>query len=307
MTVINPSINISIGNYGKEYITSFHSYFSENEPEFNEYASFYKCGISSDAIYFNFLKEECIKKDLNLDDKFNRRDLFGRLSEEDNIFFLKNSVSNAYTDLVNLINQLGININFGIVNINIITSSFEDNITIILYRLIEQISELSSSGTTKNISVKVFTVISKNKALLNNAEQIITYQNLEETKVIQSKFSSILHNVIFIDNRNTDAVFLNINNDSIGFVLNEFITYLMTNHYQMIGNLFDADFIALGLGTLIFDEKYFSSFFSKKIINQLVVEEQISSPEIETLSTFKYESLRNITLYSFLKGEKDLK
>lgn len=81
----------------------------------------------------------------------------------------------------------------------------------------------------------------------------------------------------------------------------------MTNHYKMIGNLFGADFIALGLGTLMFDKKYFSVFFKNRMINQIILDEQIGNEEIQIFKTTEYESLRNSTLYSFLRGETDFK
>lgn len=306
MPIINPSINISIGSYGEKYITSFYNYFLDNEPGFRDYSSFYKYGISNHALFFNTLDEDLKIHDLNIDDNASRKDLLAQLRDDDTIYFVKNSIYNAYTDLVNLIKQLQVNINFNIVNFNIILSSFEDNITVLLYQLVEQINILSRSGAISNVSIKVFTVISKNRDLLNTKEQIVTYQNLEEIKTIYSKFDSVLHNVIFIDNQNTSTVFLNINNESIGFVLNEFITYLMTNHYNMIGNLFGANFISLGLGTLLFDKKYFSLFFKNRIIERLVSNEQISDSIEHKFNTELYTSLKDNVFYPFFKNEKDV-
>ena len=306
MPIINPSINISVGSYGEEYIASFYNYFLDNEPGFRDYSSFYKYGISNHALFFNTLDEDLKIHDLNIDDNASRKDLLAQLRDDDTIYFVKNSIYNAYTDLVNLIKQLQVNINFNIVNFNIILSSFEDNITVLLYQLVEQINILSRSGAISNVSIKVFTVISKNRDLLNTKEQIVTYQNLEEIKTIYSKFDSVLHNVIFIDNQNTSTVFLNINNESIGFVLNEFITYLMTNHYNMIGNLFGANFISLGLGTLLFDKKYFSLFFKNRIIERLVSNEQISDSIEHKFNTELYTSLKDNVFYPFFKNEKDV-
>lgn len=306
MPIINPSINISVGSYGEEYIASFYNYFLDNEPGFRDYSSFYKCGFSSNAIYFNALDDKQETHGLNIDDNISRKDLLEELRNDDAIYFLKNSIYNAYIDLVNLINQLQSNINYNIVNINIIASSFEENCTVLLYQIVEQINILNKSGAISNVSIKVFTVISKNRDLLNTKEQIVTYQNLEEIKTIYSKFDSVLHNVIFIDNQNTSTVFLNINNESIGFVLNEFITYLMTNHYNMIGNLFEANFISLGLGTLIFDKKFFHLFFRSRIIDKLVKAEQISDDIEHKFDTAGYSRLRDDVFYPFFKNEKDV-
>lgn len=299
MPVINPAINISIGSYGEKYISSFHKYFTANEPVFSQHSSFFECGFDSDHIYFNSIQSTAEISKIEIKDSDNREDLYKQLGEDDNIYFLKNCISNAYFGLINLENQLDLNVSFQIININFIISCFEENSTILLYRLIEQISELSKSGAINHISIKAFIIISKNQDVLKTNEQIIAYQSFEEIKTIHSKFNNVLHNIIFIDNLNTNAIFLRINYDSIGFILNEFITYLMTNHYKMIGNLLDADFLSLGLGTLFFDERFFSVFFKNMMLNKLVCDEQFQN-------NAEYENLRDKTFYPFLRGEYSL-
>ena len=100
MPIINPSINISIGSYGEKYITSFYNYFLDNEPGFRDYSSFYKYGISNHALFFNTLDEDLKIHDLNIDDNASRKDLLAQLRDDDTIYFVKNSIYNAYTDLV---------------------------------------------------------------------------------------------------------------------------------------------------------------------------------------------------------------
>jgi len=257
MGVVNPAINIAIGNYGKEYITSFYNYFIENEPYFKDYSAFYLCGINTEGVFFSKLDDKDNQHIIALEENIDRRALFELLNLEDCQFFFKNSISNAYTDLVNLINLLDTQINFKIININLIISSFEDNVSFLFNELVKQIEYLNNVGIISNVSVKTFVVLSKKQDLLNDSELIITHQNLEEIKTVQNNYDTVFHNTIFIDNLNTEAIFLKLNNNSIGFVLNEFITYLMTNHYKMIGNLPDSKYISLGLGTLFFDKKYF--------------------------------------------------
>ena len=204
-----------------------------------------------------------------------------------------------------MVNQLETNINYEIVNINIVLSVFEENSCLLLNELIKQISSLSDSGAISHISIKAFVIISKSKDLLKTEEQIITYENFEKLKEIKSKFNNIFQNVVFIDNLNKNAVFLDIDEYSIGFVLNEFTTYLMTNHYKMIGNLFNAEFISLGLGTLFFDEKFFLSFFRYKIINKFTEAEQLDELK-KWFKTTEYIDLRDNTFYPFLRNEVDI-
>ena len=85
MPIINPSINISVGSYGEEYIASFYNYFLDNEPGFRDYSSFYKCGFSSNAIYFNALDDKQETHGLNIDDNISRKDLLEDLRNDDEI------------------------------------------------------------------------------------------------------------------------------------------------------------------------------------------------------------------------------
>jgi len=306
MAVINPSINFSIGNNGKEYITSFYNYFMENEPQFKSFSTFYKTGLDEDGIYFTRLNNDAKSYNLQYSEDNTRKEILELITNESECqYFIKNSISNSYTDLVNLVNQLGIEISFDIVNVNIILSSFENNVTIVLNELVKHLEDLSNSGAISHINIKVFAVISKSKDLLNSDEQIITFQNIQEIKVIKEKYSSVFQNVVFIDNLNTDTISLEINENSIGFVLNEFITYLMTNHYKMIGNLFGSDYISIGLGTLLFDKFFFNNFFKYKIIKEFIKKEQINDEDNE-FETTEYNELRDKVLYPFLRGGANL-
>lgn len=276
---VNPSINISIGNHGEKFLTSFRDYFIETELELLNFSSFYKFTLSDTILNYTELYNDENRQvivDSIAIPKFNgREDLFTNISKENIGYFFRSSINESYNRLVNLVNQLETNINFNIININVIVSNLEEYNTIIINKLIESINTLSKSGDVKNISVKVFVVLSNDGGLLKKEEEILSYISIEELKAIQKKYENICHNVIFIDDKNTKAIFLNINEKSIGFVLNEFITYLMTNHYKMIGNLMNSEYISLGLGMLYFDEKYFKKYFHQNIINQKLRDELI--------------------------------
>lgn len=276
--LVNPSINISIGNLGEKFLTSFHDYFIERELELLNFSSFYKFTLSDAVLNYSELNDEnrqIIIDSIDIPKFSNREDLFANISKENIGYFFRNSINESYNRLVNLVNQLESNINFNIININVIVSNLEEYNTIVINKIIESINVLSELGEVQNISVKIFVVLSNSGGLLKKEEEIISYVNIEEFKSIQKNFKNICHNIIFIDDKNTKAVFLNINEESIGFVLNEFITYLMTNHYNMIGNLMSSEYISLGLGMLYFDEKYFKNYFYQKIINQKLRDELI--------------------------------
>jgi len=299
--MVDPSINISIGKYGEKYNASFHKYFKDKESVLNNCSTFYQCAITNEGVVFNQLNDKSKIFALEINDNIQRNELLDKLQEEKTQFFLKDSLFDTYKSVVNL--ETGVN-NFHIININIILSSFEEYTTLLLSEITKQIEKLSNSGQIQKISINVFAIISKTKGLLNSDEQILTFQNLEEIKAIKNKYNTVFHKILFIDNLNTDAVVLNINENSIGFILNEFVTYLMTNQSRMFGNLLNSDYFSFGLSTLLFDEKYFNSFFKCKIINRLV-DEQINQNE-KQLDSAKYNQIRNDFLYSFLRKEIDL-
>ncbi len=285
--LVNPSINIAIGNYGKSCNDSFHKHFLEREKDLKNYASFYNLEQEDNSL--KYFSENEIKDSITLNVEENPDDHF---SADDTQFFLKNFVNSIYNNQINLLDQLNTQVNFKIVNVNIIFSSFENLNAELAGNLIKNIKELSDEGMISHVVIKAFIILSKNGDLLNKQEEIVTYTNLEKLKVIQKDNNSIFSNIIFIDDKNTSAVFLDINPTSIGFVLNEFITYLMTNHYNMLGNLMDSEFISIGIGMLYFDEIYFQKFFRSKIIDAKIVQEQLDPAE-HLITTSHYKNIRD--------------
>ncbi len=287
--LVNPSINIAIGNYGESCNDSFHKHFMEREKDLENYASFYSLTQEgNDLKYFSVHQNER-KKSIPLSVEENPDDPF---SEDDTQFFLKGFINSIYNNQINLLDQLNTQVNFKIVNINIILSSFESLNAELAGNLVKNIKELCDEGMISHIVVKAFVILSKDGDLLNKQEEIVAYKNLEKLKVSQQDNNSIFTNIIFIDDKNTSAVFLDINPISIGFVLNEFVTYLMTNHYNMLGNLMDSEFLSIGIGMLYFDEIYFQNFFRSKIIDTKIVQEQLDPAE-HRITTSHYKKIRD--------------
>ena len=279
--IVNPSINISIGDYGEKYLTSFHDYFNEHEQRFTEFASFYN-------IYYRENKLSIVSDGNNISDSIielstpvnARSDIRNQLSEQKDTFL--KFINASYNQTVNLFNQrAGIedfSINFNIINFNIIISGFEEYNGLLLEALVNNIKKLSDDNLIADVSIKAFVVLFTDNEWLSRDEQINTCQLFEEIKIIREKASEVFSNIVFIDEKNTGTVFLGIDEKSIGFVLNEFITYLMTNPGKMIGGLMNPEYVSLGLGTLNFDYSYFKTFFRHKIISRLMLNERFRNP-----------------------------
>ncbi len=271
--VVNPSINISIGDYGEKYLTSLGNYFKKHEQEFNKLASFNyiywrenKVSIISDSNDYN--------KNINLFSAVNNTeaDLKKQINSEKIADSFKNFINTSYNQIVNLSNQRvaleNCIINLNLINYNVIISGFEASNSILFELLVNKIKDLNDRGLIQGVSVKLFVILPKYDNPLTKEEQIASYQLLSDIKAIQENTSDVFHNIIFIDEKNTNTISLGINEKSIGFTLNEFITYLMTNHYDMIGNLMNSKFISMGLGTLYFDYSYFKAFFRHKTMSK---------------------------------------
>ena len=297
--LVNPSINIAIGDYGKSCNNSFHQHFWEREKDLKNYASFYNLEQDENTLKYSSVNENEIKGDIPLYVEENADNQF---SSDDLQFFLKGFINSVYNNQINLLDQLNTQVNFKIVNINIILSSFEDLNAELAGNLIKNIKELCDEGMISHIVVKVFVILSKDGKLLNKQEEITVYNNLEKLKIIQEDNYSIFSNIIFIDDKNTSAVFLDINPTSIGFVLNEFITYLMTNHYNMLGNLMNSELLGIGIGMLYFDDIYFQNFFRSKIIDAKIVQEQLDPAE-HLITTSHYTNIRDQYFNPIVNGK----
>jgi hypothetical protein len=287
--LVNPSINIAIGNYGKNCIDSFHKHFMEREKDLKNYASFYNLEQEDNTLKYFSVHQNELKDNITLN---NEQNIDNQYSSDDIQFFFKDFVNSIYNNQINLLEQLNTQVNFEIVNVNIILSSFENLNAELAENLIKSIKELCDEGMISHILVKTFVLLSKDGKLLKPQEEIFTYKNLEKLKVIQKDNNSIFRNIIFIDDKNTSAVYLNINTASIVFVLNEFITYFMTNHYNMLGNLMNSEYLSIGLGMLYFDDIFFKKSFRSKIIDAKIVREQLDPAE-HLIITSHYSKIRD--------------
>jgi len=286
---VNPSINIAIGSYGESCNNSFHNHFMEREPDLQNYASFYSFTIAGSLLKHisindgNFSDHLDLQEDTKVDEQF---------SSDKGEYFFRSFINNIYNHQINVLSLLNTEVNFKIVNINLIFSSFEENNAALVESLVKNIHELCNAGMISNIVVKAFVILSHDNDILQPEEEVAAYHNLEYLKATQQKNNSVFSNIIFLDDKNTSAVHLGLNTTSIGLVLNEFITYLMTNHYNMIGNLMNSDFLSLGIGMTYFDHLFFKKFFRKRIIDEKIEREQLDHKE-HLITTSHYKKIRD--------------
>lgn len=273
--LINPSINIGIGNYGKCYIDSFHNFNNYRETTLSDYMSFYI--LKSVESGFDFSD---IKKNKNSEKKSNVQ--------------LNSLLNQIYNENVNLANQLSKNIEYNSININLIISYNEQESISLLVQIVEFINRSYLSGSFGSINLKIIGTIFEEIENQTNldSDNFNTTECLNKLKQLKRE-NDVLSNLIIIDDKNTKAVYLDINNISIGLVLNEFITHLMTNHYQMLGNFINPDFISIGIGLTYFDIVYAKKHFKKMIFEKYLHQHKL----------FDQQYLINLSDYNILKKD----
>ena len=202
---VNPSINISIGAYGKDCNNSFHKHFTEREKSLQNYASFYAFEIEEYFIKHYSIEKEGFQKSLEIGVEESKKN---QLSSENGQYFFQSFINEVYNHQINLLSELNTDVNFKIINVNLILGSFEEDNAVLVENLIKNIHQFCDEGMISNIVVKAFVILSKDGKLLKPQEEVSAYRNLEELKSIQLKHNSIFSNIIFIDDKNTSAVYL---------------------------------------------------------------------------------------------------
>src|SRR5690606_678601 len=110
--LVNPSINIAIGDYGKSCNNSFHKHFWEREKDLKNYASFYNLEQEENSLKYSSVHENGIKDSIPLNVEESPD---GQFSSEDSQFFLKGFINSIYNNQINLLDQLNTQVNFKIV------------------------------------------------------------------------------------------------------------------------------------------------------------------------------------------------
>lgn len=281
--LINPSINIGLSNYGKRYINSFYNFTTARELLLSKYMSFYHIGIRDDGFeYYVFQSNK--KFNHNSHDK------------------LRQVINQIYNENVNLLNLLSTEVNFNSININLIVSYKEKEAITLLTKIVGHINESYLIGSFASINLKVIGTLFEEEDEINVENKSIDLINSFGTLKKLKQEHDVLSNFILLDDKNTKAIYLGIDDQSIGFVMNEFVTCFMTNNYNLLGNFVSPDFISIGIGLVYFDkifaEKYFKSLLTKEYLDT-----QKLLDKSYLISVSDYANIKKDYLESLLKNE----
>lgn len=279
--IVNPSINIGLGDYGKSYINSFYDFTLHREKSLFKYMSFYHI--------------------ISKDEGFEYYDMINKFkSIHDSIEELSKVIDKSYNDNVSLIKKRNTNVNFNSVNINLIVSYTDQKAINLLFSVVKYINESYQQMSFRSINLKVIgTIYEKKKSSKGDEKTFDLSRSLDSLKQLKGDYE-VLSNFILLDDKNTKAEYLGVYNKSLGFLINEFITYFMTNHYKLLGNFISPDFISIGLGLSYFDIEYakkcFKSFLSKQYLESQKIQDKSYLISVSDYFNIKNEYLDDLLI-----------
>ena len=288
--LISPAINIGIGNYGSSCIESLVKNFIQRERFYLKYVSFHQLDMADGKILkntFDYGSERFIT-DQNSDGS----------DASENDYLLGNFLSDAYNHLINLRQELNSTVNFGAIHINLIFSVYETEHLELLNQTILKIEELVTQGVFGEVQVKCYAILSNGKALASKQEEANIATSLDTLVAIREDHS-ILSQIFIFDDKNTRAVSLSIQNNSLAFAITEIIVALLQNEYAMLGALHSKNGVfSVGLGMVYFDELYFKAYFKNRILQSKIFLEKIYIGE--------YKLLAKDSLQPYIDKKKEL-
>lgn len=298
MSMISPAINIGIGQFGSLSLDDLTKNFVLRESQYIEYVSFHQLNSVDGKIHmsnFNFSSEEFEKIQLAAD---------GSNQNGEN-WELKSFISNAYNFLINIDRGLNLNVNFNSIHINLIFAAFEIEHLELLKETILLIDSLKFSGDMGQVSLKCFSILSDENGIstpLQNENIVKTLDVLVEIR----KKNNILSHIFILDDKNTQTVSLNINNNYLNFAISEMIVALMRNQYAILENLPSNPIgvFSFGFGMVYFDIHYFIAYFKNKILESKIGTEQIRT-RVRDISVSEYNEIVNNTFIPYAEERLD--
>lgn len=280
--LISPAINIGIGNYGSSCIDSLVKNFIKREDFYLKYVSFHQLNLADGVVTKNTF-DYASKR---FTDSENSDDSEGI----DHDWLLGNFLSDAYNHLINLRQELNSTVNFGAIHINLIFSAYETEHLEILSQTILKIDKLKNQGVFGEVQVKCYAILSDGKALASAREERNIVKTLDTLVAIRED-NNILSQIFIFDDKNTRAVSLGIQNNSLAFAITEIIVALLQNEYAMFGALHSKNGVfSVGLGMVYSDELYFKAFFKNRILQSKIFLEKIYQGE-KKISTTEYREV----------------
>lgn len=293
--MISPCINIGIGKDGKACVESLASIFHTRETLYPKLMSFYAIQTNEpDNSYYEFNPDY-----LNFSPyEFNSK-------VDDSLTLDHILLASAYNDLISILNVLFKDLQYSFININLIYSALEQDLSII-----ESINDIVKSYTEQGIFgtaiVKNYVFLSDGTGIVSTSQGQTISRNLHFLQQ-QKTDNTIVDSIFLLDDKNIDAVFLGYEHSYLSFALYEFFISMMTNEYKLLSNLPNRNnFLSFGLGSVFFDQLYFDLFFDQRIFKALLKQHAISTEDKNSYNLKDLAKINKATTDLYLDPKADL-
>lgn len=292
--MISPSINIGIGKDGIFCLHGLASIFDTRESDFPALMSFLTINLEGGKRFNTFNRDSKRFENYNLPDKIDAK------VTENHVF-----LATAYNDLISIINVLYENLQYTYININLVYSALEADLSIV-EELGDIVQKYTQEGTFGTVVIKNYIIISDGNGILTTDEENLITTNLSFIERVRAN-SKIVDSIFVLDDKNLNAVFLGYKHEYLSFALYEFLIALMTNQYKLISNLPGRNnLLSFGIGSIFFDKLYFNSFFDYKIFNTFLKNESISDESIDKYDLSFVDSVKSTFIEFFENPSTEL-
>lgn len=301
MPAISPAINIGIGDYGVICLDDLASNFCLRESSFKDYVTFHQLNINEGLLKMynfdfeaHFFKPFVLSSQKNLD---NGVDLQS--------WQLHNFLSQAYNSLITLTKELKLQVNYGAIHINLIFAAFEKEHLELLKETILKIDTLKKQGDFGEVRIKCFSILSDGDGVSTPNQEENVANTLNTLVEIRKNYDILSHNFI-LDDKNTQAVSLKVENNYIAFAISEIIVALIRNEYAMLGTLHnEIGVVSIGLGMVYFDVHFFNAFIKNKILESKIELEKIHGRKTN-ISTSEYKTAVQTSLRPYVENTMEI-
>lgn len=281
--MISPCINIGIGKDGTVCVQNLASIFHTREVLFPQLMSFYSIDLENEIKFDVFDKTTHQFKNYKLpnkeDDKLTNNHIF---------------IANAYNNLISIINVLFKDLQYTFINVNLIYSALEVDLSIIgiISKIVKQYTE---DGTFGTVIIKNYVILSDGTGILSTKQEDLITTNLSFIEEVRGA-NSIVDSIFLLDDKNLNAIFLGYKHEYLSFALYEFLIGIMTNQYKLISNLPGKNnLLSFGIGSIFFDKFYFNAFFDYKIFNAFLDKENIATDKKNFYIESIFKTIKTIT------------
>tara|TARA_B100000780_G_scaffold237942_1_gene179203 strand:+ start:830 stop:4048 length:3219 start_codon:yes stop_codon:yes gene_type:complete len=252
----SPSINIGICSNGKSLIRSIDEHFKHQEPRFHE----------------NYILSASINNNKEIEGGF----ILETIKEGQFTTSSKENIStwfeyDLHGEINNLVNLTSVNFN-GSINVNLVLPLAEKNSIYILDKLLHSISKLKKGELIGNISIKIFSIIYP----IDNkySKEVKINEEIDKLQSVSKNYETIVDDIFYFDDKNTDKVHLKLNDKWLGFALGEYFMFQMIQPGSLALTGRNKVF---GMSIVHFNEVLFREVIANKILDYKFDQEGINN------------------------------